>query len=265
MVSLKSRQEIEFIRESALIVSRTLGRIAEILRPGITPLELDQMAEAFIREQGAKPAFKGLYGFPNTLCISVNDAIVHGIPNERPLEEGDIVSIDCGALKNGFYGDHAYTFAVGEVSPRTAELLNVSLECLQLGCAELKVGNRIGNIGFAVQRHAEKHGFGVVREYVGHGLGRELHEDPQVPNFGKKRNGIRVQNGLVLAIEPMINQGTHQLKKLADGWTVITADGLPSAHFEHNVAVIDGKPEILSTFRFIEEALGRSTPAAVPA
>lgn len=256
MVKYKTREEIELMRESALVVSRTLGKVAEAIKPGVTPLELDQIAEEYIRSQNAIPGFLGLYDFPNTLCISVNEHVVHGIPNSRPLESGDIISVDCGAVKDGYYGDHAYTFEVGEVAPEVKKLLKVTKECLYIGIEECRAGNRIGDIGFAIQQHAEKHGYGVVRELVGHGLGKEMHEEPQVPNYGRRGRGKKIKEGLVIAIEPMINMGTERIKQLADNWTVITADGKPSAHFEHDVAVVDGKPEILSTFDYIYEALG---------
>lgn len=254
-VQLKNEEEIELMRESAQVVSRTLGMLAAEIAPGVTPLHLDKLAEAFIRDQGAEPGFLGLYDFPNSLCISLNEQVVHGIPNEKPLESGDIVSIDCGAYKNGFYGDHAYTFEVGEVNEETRRLLRVTKECLDLGIAACVAGQRIGDISFAIQYHAEKNGFGVVRELVGHGLGRKMHESPEVPNFGRRGKGMKIKDGLVLAIEPMINQGTKNVKQLPDGWTIVTGDGKPSAHFEHDVAVVNGKPEVLSTFDFVEEAL----------
>jgi len=255
MIHYKSIEEIELMRESAQIVSRTLGLMAQEIKPGITPLYLDKLAEEFIRDQGAEPGFLGLYDFPNTLCMSLNEAVVHGIPNDRPLENGDVISIDCGAKKNGFYGDHAYTFEVGEVSPEIKQLLKVTKESLDLGIEQTRAGKRIGDISFAIQQHAEKHGYGVVRELVGHGLGKKMHESPEVPNFGKRGRGPVIKNGLVLAIEPMINLGTRRVKQLSDGWTIITADGRPSAHFEHDVAVVNGEPDVLSTFEFIEEAL----------
>lgn len=255
MIKLKSREEIELMRQSAQLVSKTLGMLAAEIRPGITTYYLDNLAETYIRDHQALPGFLGLYDFPNTLCISVNEQVVHGIPNKKPLVEGDIVSIDCGVLKNGYYGDHAYTFAVGEIAPEVHQLLEVTKESLYLGIEQMVAGNRIGDISYAIQKYTERHGYGVVRELVGHGLGRDMHESPEVPNYGKRGRGPVIKNGLVLAIEPMINLGTRKVKQLKDGWTIVTADGLPSAHFEHNVAVIDGKPEILSTFEYIEEAL----------
>jgi methionyl aminopeptidase len=231
--------------------------LASEIRPGITTLYLDNLAETYIRDHQAVPGFLGLYDFPNSLCISVNEQVVHGIPNKKPLLEGDIISVDCGVLKDGYYGDHAYTFAIGEVAPEVQQLLEVTKESLFLGIEQMVPGNRIGDISFAIQRHTEKHGYGVVRELVGHGLGKEMHESPEVPNYGKRGRGPVIKNGLVLAVEPMINLGTRKVKQLSDGWTIVTADGKPSAHFEHNVAVVDGKPEILSTFEYIEEALER--------
>lgn len=255
MIKYKSAEEIELMRESALIVSRTLGVMAEKIEPGVTPLQLDKLAEEFIRDQGAEPGFLGLYDYPNTIITSVNEQVVHGLPTKRPLEEGDIVGLDCGALKNGYYGDHAYTFAVGEVDDEVKQLLKVTKECLSIGIEQTVRGNRIGDIGFAIQHHAEKHGYGVVRELVGHGLGQKMHESPEVPNYGKRGRGTKIKDGLVIAIEPMINLGTKNVVQLSDGWTIVTADRKPSAHFEHDVAVIEGRPEILSTFEYVEEAL----------
>lgn len=259
MIILKTREEIEIMRESALSVSRTLGIIAKEIKPGVTTIYLDKLAEEYIRDNGGTPLFKGMYGFPNTLCMSLNESVVHGIPNDRPLEEGDIISVDCGVLKNGYCGDHAYTFGVGEIKPEVRKLLDVTLECLYIGIEQFKTGNRIGDIGFAIQQHAEKNGYGVVRELCGHGLGKKLHEDPEVPNYGKRGDGPKIKDGMVIAIEPMINMGTRNIKQLKDGWTILTADKKPSAHFEHDVALIDGKPEILSTFKFIDEALNKNT------
>ena len=263
-IVLKNTEEIELMRESALIVSKTLGMLAGEIKPGISTLALDALAETFIRDNGAVPGFLGLYDFPNTLCMSPNSQVVHGIPNKTPLIEGDIISIDCGSLKNGFYGDHAYTFAVGEIDPETKKLLQVTKESLYKGIAEFKSGNRIGDLAFAIQNHAENSGYGVVRELVGHGLGTIMHEGPEVPNYGRRGRGKKFIDGMVLAIEPMINGGTHRIKHLKDGWTILTADGLPSAHFEHDVALIDGKPELLSTFKYIYEALGIKSDEEIP-
>lgn len=259
MIYLKTKEEIELMRESALMVSRTLAIIAREVKPGVEPAYLDRLAEEFIRDNGGEPAFKG-YGspknpFPATLCISINEAVVHGIPGKKPLREGDIISVDCGVKKNGFYGDHAYTFGVGEIKPEVQKLLDVTKESLYLGIEQMVSGNRVGDISYAIQQHAEKHGFGVVRELVGHGLGKKLHEEPEVPNYGKRGDGPKLKEGMVLAIEPMINLGTKNIKQLNDGWTIVTADNKPSAHFEHDVAIIGGKPEILSSYALIEEAL----------
>ena len=256
---LKNREEIELMREAALMVSRTLAIVAKEIKPGVTSQYLDQLAESFIRDNGGIPAFKG-YGarnnpFPATLCMSVNEAVVHGLPNNKPLKDGDIISVDCGVIKNGFVGDHAYTFPVGEIKPEIQKLLDVTKESLYLGIEQMVSGNRIGDISYAIQQHAEKHGYGVVRELCGHGLGKKLHEEPEVPNYGKRGDGPKLKEGLVLAIEPMINMGTKNINLLNDGWTFVTADGKPSAHFEHDVAIVDGKPEILSSYAFIEEAL----------
>ena len=255
-IILKSFEEIELMRESAQLVSKTLGLLAKEIKPGITTLYLDKIAEEFIRDNDAEPGFLGMYDFPNTLCVSPNYEVVHGIPNKKPLQDGDIISIDCGVLKNGFYGDHAYTFKIGEVTTEIQKLLDTALESLYLGIREFKEGNRVGDISSAIQNHNESNGYGVVRELVGHGLGKDLHESPEIPNFGKKGNGKKFVNGMVIAIEPMINMGTEKVNFLSDGWTVETVDKLPSVHFEHDVAMIDGKPLLLSTFDFIYDALG---------
>ena len=258
-IVLKNKEEIELLRESALVVSKTLGMLASEIVPGITSLELDRLAETYIRDHGAEPGFLGLYDFPNTLCVSPNAQVVHGIPNNIPFEEGDIISIDCGAYKNGFYGDHAYTFQVGNIKSDIKKLLEITKASLYEGIKSFKEGNRIGDLGYAIQNYCEKEGYGVVRELVGHGLGKEMHEGPEIPNYGKRGRGKKFVDGMVLAIEPMINQGTHKIKQLKDGWTIITKDGKPSAHFEHNVALIDGKPELLSTFQYIYDAIGISS------
>lgn len=256
MIITKTREEIELMRKSALLVSKTLGMLAKEIKPGVTSLQLDKLAEAYIRDHGGYPGFLGMYDFPNSLCISPNEQVVHGIPNNTPYKEGDIVSIDCGVLMNGFYGDHAYTFTVGEVSDEVKKLLEVSKKSLYLGIEQFKAGNRVGDISYAIQKYCEDHGYGIVRELVGHGLGRDMHEDPEVPNYGKRGRGKKFKEGMVIAIEPMVNMGTRRILQLPDGWTILTADRKPSAHFEHNVALVDGKPELLSTFYYIYEALG---------
>jgi methionyl aminopeptidase len=256
MIIPKTTQELTLMREAALVVSKTLGMLAKEVKPGITTNKLNDMAEAYIREQGAVPGFLGLYDCPSTLLTSVNEAVVHGLPTDIPLKEGDIVAIDCGAIKHGFYGDHAYTFEVGEVAPETKKLLEVTKNSLYLGIKEFKNGNRVGDIGYAIQNYCESHGYGVVRELVGHGLGTKLHEDPEIPNYGKRGRGKKFIEGMTIAIEPMINLGTHRINQLKDGWTIVTRDGKPSAHFEHDVALVDGKPKLLSTFDFVYEALG---------
>lgn len=256
MIQIKSAEEIELMRESALIVSKTLGMLAAEVKPGVSTLHLDGLAEAFIRDHGGVPGFLGLYDFPNSLCMSPNAQVVHGIPNKEPLREGDIISIDCGVLKNGFYGDHAYTFEVGEVAADTKKLLTVTKQSLYIGIREFKAGNRVGDVGYAIQKFTEDHGYGVVRELVGHGLGRTMHEDPEMPNYGRRGRGKKFVEGMTVAIEPMTNLGTKNIKQLKDGWTILTADGKPSAHFEHNVAIVNGKPELLSTFTYIYDVLG---------
>ncbi len=255
MIKYKTSEEIAIMKEAAQIVSRTLGLIAKDIKPGNTPRQLDKKAEEYIRSQHALPGFLGLYGCPSTLLISVNEQVVHGLPTDRPFQEGDIVSVDCGSLYKGYYGDHAYTFEVGEVAPEVKNLLKVTKECLYLGIEQCTTSNRIEDIGWAIQQHAESHGYGVVRDLVGHGLGKSLHEEPQVPNYGKRGRGKKIQNGLTIAIEPMINMGTEKVMTLPDKWTIVTADGKPSAHFEHNIAIVDGQPEILSTFDYIYESL----------
>ena len=256
MIFYKTGEEIERIKKSSLLVGKTLAEVAKIIKPGVTTLDLDKVAEEFIRDNKAIPGFLGYGGFPNTLCTSVNSAVVHGIPNDKPLDDGDIVSVDCGVLMDEFYGDSAYTFEVGEVSDEIKKLLRITKESLDLAVQQTRSGNRIGDIGFAVQNHAESNGYGVVRELVGHGLGKSLHEKPEVPNYGKKGRGHKMKPGLVLAIEPMINLGKKEITQLDDGWTIPTKDNLPSAHFEHDVAISrDGSPEVLSSFEEIEKVL----------
>ena len=256
MIIPKTIEELALMRDAALVVSKTLGMLAKEVKPGMTTNKLNDMAEAFIREQDAVPGFLGLYDCPSTLLTSVNEAVVHGLPTDIPLKEGDIVAIDCGAVKHGFYGDHAYTFEVGEVAPETKKLLEVTKNSLYLGIAAFKNGNRVGDIGYAIQNYCESHGYGVVRELVGHGLGTKLHEEPEIPNYGKRGRGKKFIEGMTIAIEPMINLGTHRINQLKDGWTIVTRDGKPSAHFEHDVALVDGKPKLLSTFDYVYEALG---------
>lgn len=249
----KTESEIEKIRESSLIVSKTLAEVGKAIKPGISTLELDKIAENYIISQGAKPAFKGYKGFPATLCVSVNAQVVHGIPGKKVLNEGDVVSVDCGVVKNYFYGDSAYTFKVGKVSPEVLQLLRVTKEALYKGIEAAIEGNRLGDISASVEEHADKYHYGVVRELVGHGIGRNLHEGPDVPNYGKRGNGMKLQRGLVIAIEPMINMGGREVIQEKDGWTITAKDGKPSAHFEHTIAINKGKADILTTFNDIEK------------
>ncbi len=256
MIYYKTKEEIELLRLSNLLVSKTLGHVSSILRPGITGNEIDKEAETFIKDHGGIPGFKGLYGFPGTLCISPNEGVVHGIPTNREFIEEDTVSIDCGVFMNGFYGDSAYTFAFNNVKEDVMKLLITTKESLFIGIEQAIVGNRIGDIGYAIQEYAErKRGYGVVRELVGHGVGRELHEAPEVPNYGKRGRGVQLKNGLVIAIEPMINQGTKAVKKSEDGWTIIAKDLKTSAHYEHSIAVRNEGPDILSDHNIIEEQI----------
>jgi methionyl aminopeptidase len=255
MMYLKTQEEIELIRESSLLVSKTIAEVAKQIRPGITTLSLDKLAEEFIRDSGGVPAFLNYNGFPNSLCISVNSQVVHGIPNQNELKEGDICSVDCGVLKSGFYGDSAYTFAIGEVNERILRLMKITKECLYKGIELAIGGSRVGDISAAIQYHAESNGYSVVRELVGHGVGKKLHEKPEVPNYGKRGTGIVLKEGLVIAIEPMINMGVKNVVHERDGWTVRTADNLPSAHFEHTVAIRKGQADILSTFEEIERII----------
>jgi methionyl aminopeptidase len=259
MLYYKTQDEIELIRDSSLLVARTLAEVAKVIRPGITTLELDRVAETFIRDSGGIPAFLNYNGFPNSLCISVNSQVVHGIPGKTELKDGDVCSVDCGVLKNGFYGDSAYTFPIGEVAEETMELLRVTRESLFKGIEQAISGNRIGDVSAAIQQHAEAAGYSVVRELVGHGIGRHLHEKPEVPNYGRRGGGMTLKEGLVIAIEPMINLGGKAVVHERDGWTVRTADNKPSAHFEHTVAVRKGAADILSSFVFVEEAMKSNT------
>tara|TARA_B110000444_G_scaffold4024_1_gene3757 strand:+ start:349 stop:1128 length:780 start_codon:yes stop_codon:yes gene_type:complete len=255
MIHLKTYQEIELMRESAVLVSRTHAELAKVIRPGITSIYLDSLAEEFIRDNGGVPGFKGYNGFPNTLCISQDHHVVHGIPNNHEIMEGSILSVDCGVVMNGFYGDSAYTFSVGKISDEKQRLLDVTKQALDLGVSEAICGNTIGDIGYSIQKFAESHGYSVVKELVGHGIGKNLHEDPEVPNYGFKNKGKIIEHGMVLAIEPMINIGSADIKQSDDGWTIETKDGLPSAHFEYTIAVTKEKTEVLSQFNLIEDIL----------
>ena len=256
MIYLKTAEEIELLRENNLLVSATLAEVGKHVRPGVSTLELDKLAEEFIRSHGAEPGFLGYGGFPNTLCMSVNEEVVHGIPSaKRILKEGDVLSMDCGTLMKGFYGDSAYTFAVGEIAPEVADLLRVTKEALYKGVAQAKAGNRVGDVASAVQEHAERHGYSVVRELVGHGLGRKMHEEPEVPNYGARGRGPLLKEGMVICIEPMINMGARYVVFERDGWTVRTKDRKPSAHFEFAVAVGKEGPDVLTDFGVIEQAI----------
>lgn len=255
MALIKTEEEIELIRISSLLVGKTLAEVAAHIRPGVTTLELDRIAEEFIRDHDAVPGFKGYHGFPGSLCTSVNDTVVHGIPGKYELKDGDIISIDCGVKKNGYYGDSAYTFPVGEVDGEILTLMQRTKESLYTGIKAAVSGNRVGDIGYAVQHYVEEFGYSVVRDLVGHGLGSELHEKPEVPNFGRRGKGKELKTGMVLAIEPMINLGKKDVYQMRDGWTIRTTDRSPSAHYEHDVVVRKEKAEILSTFDFIEEVI----------
>ncbi|MBO7300899.1 MAG: type I methionyl aminopeptidase [Tidjanibacter sp.] len=256
MIYLKTQEEVELLRENNLLVSATLAEVGKHIKPGVTTLELDRIAEEFIRSHGAVPGFLGYGGFPNTLCVSVNENVVHGIPSSYALREGDIVSVDCGTILKGFYGDSAYTFGVGEIAPEVQQLLKVTKESLYKGVEMAVAGNRVGDISYAVQQHAESFGYGVVRELVGHGLGRKMHESPEVPNYGRRGTGPLLKEGMVLCIEPMINMGSKNVVFERDGWTVRTKDRKPSAHFEFAVAIRNGEADVLTDFGIIEEAIG---------
>ena len=244
------------MRQAALMVSKTLGMIAAEIKPGVTSQRLDDLAEQYIRDNGAIPGFKGLYDCPSTLLISPNEEVAHGLPKDVAIKDGDVLSIDCGAIVDGFYGDHAYTFTVGEVPEETKLLLERTKNSLYIGIEQFRLGNRVGDVGYAIQEYCEGFGYGVVRELVGHGLGRVMHEDPQMPNYGKRGRGKKFVEGMTVAIEPMINMGTKSIKHFPDGWTIKTRDGKPSAHFEHDVAMVDGEPRLLSTFDYVHEVLG---------
>jgi methionyl aminopeptidase len=257
MLYLKTDEEIGLLRESNMLVSKTLAEVASLIKPGITTLYLDKVAETFIRDNDGTPAFKGYGGFPGTLCTSVNDEVVHGFPSDYVLKEGDIISVDCGVILNGWYGDSAYTFAVGEIDGEIRRLLDFTKEALEEGVKEAVAGNRVGDISWAVQNKAESGGYSVVRELVGHGLGKRLHEPPEVPNYGKRGTGPKMEKGLVICIEPMINFGKKETVQMRDGWTIKTVDGKPSAHYEYAIAVDKGKADVLTTFKFIEEVLNK--------
>ena len=253
MVAPKTEEEILLMKENGILVSRTLAEVGKIIAPGVTTLELNRVAETFIRDHGAVPSFLGYDGFPAALCISVNDVVVHGFPSDYVLKDGDIVSVDCGAKLNGFCGDSCYTFAVGEISEEAKSLLSVTKDALYKAIAVANAGGRLGDIGHAVQSHCEAQGYGVVREFVGHGIGHEMHEGPQVPNYGKEGSGVQLKNGMCIAIEPMITQGSRELRMLPDRWGVVTRDRRLAAHFEHTIAIHNGKADILSSFDTIEE------------
>lgn len=261
MIFLKTQDEIELLRKSNILVGQTLAELAKVIKPGVTTSELDKVAEEFIRDNGAIPTFKDFPNpngnpFPASVCTSVNEQVVHGIPGNVVLKDGDIVSVDCGTYMNGFCGDSAYTFCVGEVAPEVRQLLKVTKEALYIGISNAVHGKRLGDIGYSIQQHCEAHGYGVVREFVGHGIGKEMHEEPMVPNYGKRGYGTLLKKGLCIAIEPMITLGTRQIAMERDGWTVITRDRKCAAHFEHTIAVGMQEADILSTFKFIEEVLG---------
>jgi methionyl aminopeptidase len=251
----KSPEEVELIRESSILVAKTLAEVAKVIGPGVTTKYLNDIAETYIKDNGAIPAFLNYNGFPYSLCISPNEQVVHGFPSDYVIQEGDLISVDCGVIKNKFFGDSAYTFSIGEISAERKKLVDVTQECLARAIDKAVAGSRIGDIGYAVQSLAEANGFGVVRELVGHGVGVQLHEKPEVPNYGRRGSGMKLEEGMVIAIEPMINAGTANVKFWSDGWTITSRDNQPSAHFEHTVAIKKGKADVLSTFSFIEEVL----------
>lgn len=257
MIYYKSDKEIEIIRKSSLLVGKTLAEVAKLIVPGVKTITLDKLANEFICDNHAIPAFKGYNDFPNTLCISINEQIVHGIPDETVIKDGDIVSVDCGVIIDGYYGDSAYTFAVGNVKPELMQLLKVTKEALCKGIAVAVVGKRLGDIGFEIQTHVEQFGYSVVRELVGHGLGKQLHEKPEVSNYGKRGTGLLLKEGLVIAIEPMVNMGTEKTFMETNKWTIRTADRKPSAHFEHTIAIKKDKTIVLSTYEYIEKVLNK--------
>ncbi len=255
MIYLKTDEEIELLRASNQLVAKTLAEVGRYLKPGVTTLQLDKVAEDFIRSNGAVPSFLGYAGFPNSICTSVNEEVVHGIPSNRILRDGDVVSVDCGALKDGFHGDSCFTFAVGEVSKEIDSLLRTTKEALYKGIEVVRAGVRLGNVGRAIQRHCEEKGFSVVREFVGHGIGRDMHEEPMVPNYGRDKFGIMLKDGMSIAIEPMVCMGSRKIYMKPDGWTVVTADGKYAAHFEHTLVVRRGGAEVLSSFEYVDQIL----------
>ncbi len=255
---INSEEDLFFIKQSSLLVGKTLGEVAKQIRPGISSRMLDLIAEEFIRSNGGIPAFKGYRGYPATLCISLNDVVVHGIPSSEELKEGDIVSVDCGVIMNGMFGDYAYTFVIGEVDDSIHHLVNKTYESLFQGVEAAVSGNTTGHIGYAVQTYVEKHGFSVVRELVGHGIGKVLHDKPEIPNFGKRGKGQKLETGMAICIEPMINMGKRNVYQARDGWTIRTMDGKPSAHFEHMVVVGESEPQVLSTYEYIEENINKN-------
>ncbi|QNE40674.1 type I methionyl aminopeptidase [Hymenobacter sp. NBH84] len=255
MIIYKTEEEIELMRASAKVLAQAHGEVAKIIKEGVTTRQLDQRAEEFIRDNGGVPSFKGYNDFPFSLCISPNSVVVHGFPSDYTLKDGDIISVDGGVFLNGYHSDSAYTYPVGNVTPEILALLQRTKESLYLGIEQAVAGNRMGDISYAVQQHVEKQGYGVVRELVGHGVGKKLHERPEVPNYGKRGSGLKLQTGLVIAIEPMVNLGTKQIVQEKDGWTIRTKDKMPSAHFEHTVVVRKDKAEVLTSFEYIEKAL----------
>ena len=257
MIYLKTDEEIELLRISNQIVAKTLAEIAKVIKPGVSTADLDKIAEEYIRDNGGVPGFLGYHGYPKSICTSVNDEVVHGIPSEKViLKDGDIVSVDCGVYKNGFHGDSAYTFCVGDVNPEIVALLKTTKESLYKGIEQATEGRRLGDVGYAIQSYCEERGYSVVREMIGHGVGRNLHEGPEVPNYGRRGNGVMLKSGMTIAIEPMINLGKRQLTFDKDGWTTRTIDKKASAHFEHSIAIRQGKADILSSFEYIEQVLG---------
>lgn len=255
MIVYKTEEQIDIIRESAQILGKAHGEVARQVRPGIKTKDLDKIAEEFIADHGGKASFKGYNGFPSTLCISVNENVVHGFPGDYELKDGDIISIDCGVFYKGYHSDSAYTYPVGEIAPETMSLLKATKESLYQGIEQAKYGNRMGDVSYAIQKYVEDRGYTVVRELVGHGLGESLHESPEVPNYGKRGRGPKLQHGLVIAIEPMVNLGTRNIVQERDGWTIRTKDRRPSAHYEHTVAIFKDRTEILTTHQYIEEVI----------